>query len=157
MEKFSKIINNLSTSPGIIIWNLSSKALKKIKEALAKNKKKAYAEVNPGEVISTIKERKKSEDKQSFIEDFKYQDTSTKTNIDYKPRQVPMEFSQYNKEILKNSIIISLFDTDVSYRKDIRFIGVSRIDGRSLYQYIGNDFKNFDLPYTEIVYFEDKL
>jgi hypothetical protein len=61
-----------------------------------------------------------------------------------------MEMTQKNKDILKTSIVISLYDFEVE-RIDLEFIGNSRINGRPIYRYIGNDFSKFDLPYEELV------
>jgi len=158
MEKKSKLLDVLySASPAILIWRLSSYIFKKTKELFKKNKKPLYSNPEVHEIISTIKESKKVEDNQSFITGFKYNEEkkpeSSGSNKSYSHRKVPMEFNQYNKDILKNSIIITLFDNDVDYRNDIEFIGNSRINGKPIYRYIGNDFKNFDLPYSEIPYF----
>ena len=164
MEKKSKLLDILySASPAILIWKLSSYIFKKTKGLFKKNKKPLYTNPEIQEVISTIKESKKVDDNQSFITGFKYNEEkkseNTRSNQSYsrKNKKIPMEFNQYNRDILKNSIIITLFDNDVDYRNDIEFIGNSRINGKPIYRYIGKDFKNFDLPYSEIPYFGDNI
>lgn len=57
---------------------------------------------------------------------------------------------EQKKEILKNSILIMLKIKED--RKDLDFIGESRINGRPIYRYIGKDFSTFDLEYEEVFY-----
>ena len=89
-----------------------------------------------------------------FIGDFKYPpEKKEKEKVrDKKDKKsfVSMEMTQNNKDLLKRSIVISLYDFEVE-RSDLEFIGNSRIDGRPIYRYIGNDFSKFDLPYEELV------
>jgi len=61
----------------------------------------------------------------------------------------PMPMNSHTKNLLKQSIVISIpFTTD---RSDLEFVAFSRIDHQPIYRYIGNDFSKFDLPYTEII------
>lgn len=52
------------------------------------------------------------------------------------------------KNLAKNSIIISL--DYPSSRWDIKFIGNSRIDGKPMYIYTGDNFSEFPLEYEEL-------
>ena len=120
------------------------------------NKDKKFTEPKVEETISTIKGENKKIKASSihgeFIGDFKYPDEK-KENLKSKkdkPSFVPMEMTQNNRDLLKRSIVIRLYDFNVE-RVDLEFIGNSRIDGRPIYRYIGNDFSKFDLPYEELV------
>ena len=63
--------------------------------------------------------------------------------------QKPMEMSKYNKRRLSEGIVISLeFKVD---RRDLEFVGNSRVDGKPVYLYVGNDFGSFNLPFEEVV------
>jgi hypothetical protein len=68
-------------------------------------------------------------------------------------KQGTMKMTPENKQLLKSSITISL-DFPVE-RKDLRFVANSRIDGKPIYIYTGDDFSTFDLPYEEMVSLED--
>lgn len=111
-----------------------------------------YKEPEVQEVISAIKKKegRSPEIRSSFMDDFKYPKEKT---IDRS--ETPIKLTPSNKEILNNSIIISLYDTDMSYRKDLQFICRSRINGRCIYRYIGNNFSEFDLPFEEVVSFDN--
>jgi hypothetical protein len=120
------------------------------------NKDKKFTEPKVEETISTIKgENKKIETSSvygEFIGDFKYpavKKEEVKSKKDKTPFG-PMEMTPKNKDLLKRSIVISLYDFDIE-RSDLEFIGNSRIDSRPIYRYIGNDFSKFDLPYEELV------
>lgn len=82
----------------------------------------------------------------------------------------PMKMNDFNKSRLRDGIVVSL-EFKVK-RHDLEFINVSRIDGKPVYLYTGNDFASFNLPYEEVVsspniysnptkskssYFDDKL
>jgi hypothetical protein len=122
-------------------------------KSITKKKPPIYKEPEIQEVISTIKETKSSEDKSSFIADFKYPSEKKKEER----RIRPMELTPRNKEIISKSIVISPYDTEISHRKDLEFIGNSRITGRGIYRYTGDDFSKFDLPYEEIVSLDTKF
>jgi len=118
---------------------------------LLKNRKKKKAPVfnDPEiqEIVSAVKETKESSDGASFMSDFKYPNNEIKGNN----KKIPMDLTPRNMEILNRSIIISPYDSDLSHRNDLEFIGDSRITGRGIYRYVGNDFSKFDLPYEEII------
>ena len=122
-------------------------------KSISKKKPPIYKAPEIQEVISTIKETKSSDDKSSFISDFKYPSENRKEERIIRP----MELTPRNKEIISKSIVISLYDTELSHRKDLEFIGNSRITGRGIYRYVGNDFAKFDLPYEEIVSLDTKI
>ena len=67
--------------------------------------------------------------------------------IDVNP-QKKMKLTTENKHLVRNSIVISL-DFPVS-RPDLEFIDNSRIDGKPIYRYCGQDFSSFNLPYEEV-------
>jgi hypothetical protein len=121
-------------------------------KSITKKKTPIYKAPEIQEVISTIKETKSSDDKSSFIADFKYPSEKKKEER----RIRPMELTPKNKELISKSIVISPYDTELSHRKDLEFIGNSRITGRGIYRYVGNNFSNFDLPYEEIVSLDTK-
>jgi hypothetical protein len=120
------------------------------------NKDKKFTKPNVEETISTIKVENKKIKASSlygeFIGDFKYPDEKKEGVKGKKDKKsfVPMEMTQKNKDLLKTSIVISLYDFEVE-RIDLEFIGNSIINGRPIYRYIGNDFSKFDLPYEELV------
>ena len=123
------------------------------------NKNKKFTEPKVEEVISSIKDSKKNYSESpygSFVGDFKYP-LEKKEVVKNKSVKSPMEMSEKNKELLKRSIVISLYDFGIE-RNDLEFIGDSRVNGRPIYRYIGNDFSKFDLPYEELIsldnYFE---
>lgn len=122
-------------------------------KSISKKKTPIYKAPEIQEVISTIKETKSSDDKSSFIADFKYPFEKKKEGRGIRP----MELTPRNKEIISKSIVISPYDTELSHRKDLEFIGNSRITGRGIYRYVGNNFSNFDLPYEEIVSLDTKF
>jgi len=104
------------------------------------------------DIISPIKETKKSSDEVSFISGFKYPSEKREER-----KNIPMDITPRNREILNRSIVISPYDTELSHRGDLEFIGNSRITGRGIYRYVGTDFSKFDLPYDEIVSIEQNF
>lgn len=119
-------------------------------------KKAEVQDIIPEEVFSTIKKSSKdSAESHSFIGDFEYpvkkkEDIPVRYISPYEPKVITSSY----KEKLKSSIVISLYDLNV-VRDDLEFIGKSRIDGRPIYRYVGEDFSKFDLPYDELVSVED--
>lgn len=122
-------------------------------KSIFKKKPPIYKAPEIQEVISTIKETKSSEDKSSFIADFKYPFENKKEERGIRP----MWLTPRNKEIISKSIVISPYDTELSHRTDLEFIGNSRITGRGIYRYVGNDFSKFELPYEEIISLDTKF
>lgn len=120
-----------------------------------KEKKAEIQDIIPDEILSAVKKSTKvSGEGHSFLEDFEYP-VRKKEIIDvseYKLIDAEKITSEY-KEKLKESIVISLYDLNVQ-RSDLEFICKSRIDGRPIYRYIGNDFSKFDLPYEELISLE---
>ena len=122
-----------------------------------KNKKKTEVhDVITEGIFSAIKKSSSgSAESHSFVGDFKYpvkkkEDIPVRYISPYEPKVITSGY----KEKLKSSIVISLYDRDV-IRDDLEFVGKSRIDGRPIYRYIGEDFSKFDLPYEELVSIED--
>ena len=142
----NKILGLVKASPVFLLSKAMIFLFNKGK-SISKNKTPIYKAPEIQEIISTIKETKSSDDKSSFIADFKYPFENKKEEIGIRP----MELTPRNKEIISKSIVISPYDTELSHRKDLEFIGNSRITGRGIYRYVGNNFSNFDLPYEEIV------
>lgn len=62
--------------------------------------------------------------------------------------EAPMIMSSSNKTRLRSGIIVSL-EFKVK-RPDLEFVGISRIDGKPIYLFTGNDFSGFNLPYEEV-------
>ena len=60
----------------------------------------------------------------------------------------PMELTPENLKMLSTSILISMEMPIDS--KDLKFIGVSRIDGSFFYAYTGKDFGSFPYQYEEV-------
>jgi len=122
------------------------------------NKDKKFTKPKVEEVISSIKDSKKIHSESpygSFVGDFKYP-IGKKEVVKGKKVKSPMDMTEKNKELLKRSIVISLYDFGIE-RNDLEFIGNSRINGRPIYRYIGNDFSKFDLPYDELVSLDNYL
>jgi hypothetical protein len=150
----NRITDLIKTSPAFFVSKAMIFLFDKGKSIIKSRKKKpVYKSPEIQEVISTIKETKSSKDKSSFIADFKYPMEDKKEER----RIRPMELTPRNKEILNKSIVISPYDTEISHRKDLEFIGNSRITGRGIYRYVGDDFSKFDLPYEEIVSLDTKF
>lgn len=110
------------------------------------------------ESISAIKESKnqKPEDpvSYSFMEDSKNTDKIKEENKRVRPL-IPMDLNNpYVLSQLKGQIIISPYDDPeiLRNRLDLEFIGISKINGRGIYKYIGSDFSRFDLPFEEIFF-----
>ena len=103
-------------------------------------------EVKKGRETSTSRGMK-------FIEEYEkskplYSIKDIPVDVDNKS-QKQMEMSKYNRRRLAEGIVISLeFKVD---RRDLEFVANSRIDGKPVYLYIGNDFRSFNLPYEEVV------
>jgi hypothetical protein len=126
------------------------------KKFISKTSKEENKNSPVEKIASAIKEsRIDGYDKGDFIGDFKY---PVKKEDDVPIRHispyVPKVITSVYKEKLKSSIVISLYDLNV-VRDDLEFIGKSRIDGRPIYRYVGEDFSKFDLPYEELVSTED--
>lgn len=150
MNRISDIIFKLS--PAYIIGKGISNIWEHIKHIRNTRKVKnvpVFKEPEVQDVLSTIKKSKQNEDSNSFIGEFKYPKEGPK-NMAQKKRE-PMELKPGNIELLNRSIVISLYDMDLGYRDDLQFIGISRINGKGIYRYIGKDFSKFDLPYEEVV------
>ena len=110
------------------------------------------------ESISAIKESKnqKPDDSvsYSFMEDSKNTDKIKEENKGVRPL-IPMDLNNpYVLSQLRGQIIISPYDDPeiLRNRLDLEFIGISRINGRGIYKYIGSDFSKFDLPCEEIFF-----
>jgi hypothetical protein len=150
----NRILDLVKYSPYFLVSKLVIFLFNKGKSVIKSRKKKTvYKSPEIQEVISTIKETKSSDDKSSFISDFKYPSEKKKEEREIRP----MELTPRNKEIISKSIVISPYDTELSHRKDLEFIGNSRITGRGIYRYKGDDFSKFDLPYEEIVSLDTKF
>jgi hypothetical protein len=150
----NRILDLIKTSPAFFVSKAMIFLFDKGKSIIkSRNKKPLYKSPEIQDVISTIKETKTSDDKSSFIADFKYPSENNKEER----RIRPMELTPRNKEIISKSIVISPYDTELSHRKDLEFIGNSRITGRGIYRYKGDDFSKFDLPYEEIVSLDTKF
>lgn len=78
-----------------------------------------------------------------------FTDKTTSMQIE-RVRETPLKpMDSHTKDLLRNSIVISLpFTID---RPDLEFISFSRLDHYPIYRYIGTNFKDFDLPYTEMI------
>jgi hypothetical protein len=150
----NRITDLVKTSPVFLVSKLVIFLFNKSKSFIKSRKKKpVYKSPEIQEVISTIKETKSSGDKSSFIADFKYPLENKKGDR----RNTPMELTPRNKELISKSIVISPYDTELSHRTDLEFIGNSRITGRGIYRYVGNDFSKFELPYEEIISLDTKF
>jgi len=149
-----RITDLVKASPAFLAGKFVLFLFNKGKSVIKSSKKKpVYKSPEIQDVISTIKETKSSDDKPSFIADFKYPFENKKEDR----RNTPMELTPRNKEILNKSIVISPYDTELSHRNDLEFIGNSRITGRGIYRYVGNDFSKFELPYEEIISLDTKF
>jgi hypothetical protein len=74
---------------------------------------------------------------------------ATSMKVERQRESPPMPMNSHTKNLLKNSIVISLpFTID---RSDLEFIAFSKKDHQPIYRYVGGDFRKFDLPYTEMV------
>lgn len=82
----------------------------------------------------------------------KYQKRETPKTIDDVKIETsfdePMVMNSTNKARLRSGIIVSL-EFKVN-RKDLEFVGISRIDGKPIYLYTGTDFSHFNLPFEEV-------
>ena len=119
------------------------------------------------EVVKTTKESKKTSDVPKFLDGFdidtysvvdkKISDSIKKSNLEkYGPSQHSITkrnelCNEEKRSLLKKSILIML-DYEQPERKDLDFIGKSRINGKPIYRYIGKQFENFDLKYEEVFY-----
>ena len=110
------------------------------------------------ESISAIKESKnqKADDSvsYSFMEDSRNTDKIKEENKRIRPL-IPMDLNNpYVLSQLRGQIIISPYDDPeiLRNRLDLEFIGISIINGRGIYKYIGGDISKFDLPYEEIFF-----
>ena len=149
-----RITDLVKASPAFLAGKFVLFLFNKGKSVIKSSKRKpVYKSPEIQDVISTIKETKSSDDKPSFIADFKYPFENKKEDR----RNTPMELTPRNKEILNKSIVISPYDTELSHRNDLEFIGNSRITGRGIYRYVGNDFSKFELPYEEIISLDTKF
>ena len=64
-------------------------------------------------------------------------------------RETPTLLDSHTIDLLKQSIVISIpFTID---RPDLEFVAFSKLDHYPIYRYVGNNFNDFDLPYTEMV------
>ena len=110
------------------------------------------------ESISAIKESKNQNPEDpvsySFMEDSKNTDKIKEENKRVRPL-IPMDLNNpYVLSQLKGQIIISPYDDPeiLRNRLDLEFIGISKINDRGIYKYIGSDFSKFDLPFEEIFF-----
>ena len=106
-----------------------------------------------GDFIGDFKPRKAtlSPEQLAFIDVKNFVTGATSMSDPYKIEVSPqkkMKLTKENKHLVRNSILISL-DFPVS-RLDLEFIDNSKIDGKPIYRYCGQDFSSFNLPYEEI-------
>ena len=88
------------------------------------------------------------------MEDSKNTDKIKEENKRVRPL-IPMDLNNpYVLSQLKGQIIISPYDDPeiLRNRLDLEFIGISKINDRGIYKYIGSDFSKFDLPFEEIFF-----
>jgi hypothetical protein len=102
--------------------------------------------------------RKKSQTEEStFFKNFNEIKKSTSQNqVETRfvslQEQKSMRMTHANRELLKQSIVISLdFPVD---RPDLEFVANSRVDGKSIYRYIGQMPFNLDIPFEELISLE---
>ena len=98
------------------------------------------------EVIVNIKRfPSRSNDTSSFKV---FTDKTSSMHIE-RVKETPKLLDSHTIDLLKQSIVISIpFTID---RPDLEFVAFSKLDHYPIYRYVGNNFNDFDLPYTEMV------
>jgi hypothetical protein len=103
------------------------------------------------DTITALKPTRKKEKESTFIGDFDI----TKKHVSSKKNASSLILEEdriVSRPVLSNSLVTHIcisLDSPV-FRPDLEFIANSRIDGKPIYKYIGNDFSKFNLPYEEI-------
>lgn len=128
----------------------------KLKKFFEKVEKVSVDPFETAEKPRALKKGSRAPEKSDFLGDFtvinqnqKQKAVKEKEASVELTKQKPMIMNSRNREILKESIVISLdFPVD---RNDLQFIGNSRKDGKPIYRYIGSDFSTFNLPYDEVI------
>lgn len=157
MKDFIEIIERINQLPLFLAKKVISSA--KVISSTKSFKKKPVQkpEYKLEEIEMIIKKSDSSSASNEFIKDFDVnkkhevfiKHASETPAIERKREFPPMAMNRYTKETLKQSIVISI--PHVVDRLDLEFVAFSRLDHQPIYRYIGNDFANFDLPYTEMI------
>ena len=125
----------------------------KWRRKLSTNRKKTTKTDPHPEVIVNIRRFPSRSDDTSSFDVFTGKTSSM--HIERVKETPPVKLDSYTVDLLKQSIVISIpFTID---RPDLEFISFSKLDHYPIYRYIGNNFKDFDLPYTEMVSIEIPL
>jgi len=125
----------------------------KWRRQLSNNRKKTVKADPYPEVIVNIKKFPLRSDNASSFKVFT--DKTTSMQIERVRETPPVKLDSHTIDLLKQSIVISIpFTID---RPDLEFVAFSKLDHYPIYRYIGSNFKDFDLPYTEMVSIEIPL
>ncbi len=109
-------------------------------------KKTVKADPHPGVIVNIKKFPLRSDNTSSFTV---FTDKTTSMQIERVRETPPVKLDSHTIDLLKQSIVISIpFTID---RPDLEFVAFSKVDLYPIYRYIGKNFKDFDLPYTEMV------
>lgn len=118
----------------------------KWRRKLSTNRKKTSKADPYPEVIVNIRRFPLSSDDTSSFKVFT--DKTSSMHIE-RVKETPTLLDSHTIDLLKQSIVISIpFTID---RPDLEFVAFSKLDHYPIYRYVGNNFNDFDLPYTEMV------
>lgn len=117
-----------------------------------RKKKTVKADLYPEVIVNIKKFPSRSDDTPKFKV---FTDKTSSVQIE-RVRETPsVKLDSHTVDLLKQSIVISMpFTID---RPDLEFVAFSKLDHYPIYRYIGNNFKDFDLPYTEMVSIENPI
>lgn len=122
----------------------------KWRRKLSTNRKKTTKTDSHPEVIVNIRRFPSRSNNTSSFDVFT--DKTSSMHIERVKETPPVKLDSYTVDLLKQSIVISIpFTID---RPDLELISFSKLDHYPIYRYTGNNFKDFDLPYTEMVSIE---
>jgi len=115
-------------------------------------KKTVKADPYPEVIVNIKKFPLRSADTSSFKV---FTDKTSSMYIERTREVPPVTLDSHTVDLLKQSIVISIpFTID---RPDLEFVAFSKLDHYPIYRYIGSNFKDFDLPYTEMVSIEKPI
>lgn len=118
----------------------------KLRRKLSKKKRTIEVDSQPEVIVDIKRFPSRSNDTSSFKV---FTDKNSFMHIERVRETPPVKLDSHTIDLLKQSIVISIpFTVD---RPDLEFVAFSKLDLYPIYRYIGKNFKDFDLPYTEMV------
>ncbi len=124
----------------------------KWRRKLSKRKRTIEVDSQPEVIVNIKRFHSRSNDVSSFKV---FTDKTSSIQIERVRETPPVKLDSHTINLLKESIVISIpFTID---RPDLEFVAFSKLDHYPIYRYIGSNFKDFDLPYTEMVSIEIPL